>query len=249
MPMHDWTRVTAGIFHAFHHDWITEIGRALNRGLLPKDYYALPEQQAAGFGPDVLALQSRSTAEQEPSDGSRGATAMVQTRPRSRFTAETEAEFYRRKKSSIVVRHVSGDRIVAIFEILSPGNKASRHALRAFLEKACELLEHRIHLSLVDPFPPGPRDPNGIHAAIWEEVENKPFELPNDKPLTQAAYECGLTTRAYIEPFAVGDVLSDLPLFLEENGHVLIPLEATYQMAFAGMPQRWREVLEASEPS
>jgi hypothetical protein len=35
MPMHDWTRVDAGIFHAFHHDWITELGRALNGGLLP----------------------------------------------------------------------------------------------------------------------------------------------------------------------------------------------------------------------
>src|SRR5581483_8630143 len=46
MPIHDWTRVDAGIFHAFHHEWITEIGRALNRGLLPPDYYALPEQQA-----------------------------------------------------------------------------------------------------------------------------------------------------------------------------------------------------------
>ena len=30
MPIHDWTRVDAGIFHAFHHDWITEIARALN---------------------------------------------------------------------------------------------------------------------------------------------------------------------------------------------------------------------------
>lgn len=58
MPIHDWTRVDAGIFHAFHHTWITEIARALNRGLLPTDYYALPEQHAAGFGPDVLTLQS-----------------------------------------------------------------------------------------------------------------------------------------------------------------------------------------------
>jgi hypothetical protein len=24
MPIHDWTRVEPGIFHAFHHDWITE---------------------------------------------------------------------------------------------------------------------------------------------------------------------------------------------------------------------------------
>ena len=43
MPMHDWKRVEAGIFHAFHHEWISEISRALNRGLLPDDMYALPE--------------------------------------------------------------------------------------------------------------------------------------------------------------------------------------------------------------
>lgn len=57
MPIHDWTKVDAGIFHAFHHGWIEELARALNRGLLPADYYALPEQHAAGFGPDVLTLQ------------------------------------------------------------------------------------------------------------------------------------------------------------------------------------------------
>src|SRR5260370_29480989 len=57
MPIHDWTRVDAGIFHAFHHDWITDISRALNRGLLPAAYYALPEQIAGGLGPDVLTLR------------------------------------------------------------------------------------------------------------------------------------------------------------------------------------------------
>lgn len=243
MPMHDWTRVEAGIFHAFHHNWIAQMAQALNSGLLPDDYYALPEQQAAGFGPDVLALQSPSSA---PSGGS---TTLVPTRPQTRFTAETDAEFYRRKKSSIVVRHVSGDRIVAMLEVVSSGNKASRHALRAFVAKACELLEYRIHLLIVDPFPPGPRDPNGIHAVIWEEVEDKPFELPEDKPLTQVSYECDVTTRAYIEPFAVGDRLQDMALYLEANGHVRVPLEATYQAAFAGMPRRWRTVLEQNESS
>ena len=61
MPMHDWTCVDAGIYHAFHHEWISEISRALNRGLLPKDMYALPELQAAGFGPDVVTLQDRAS--------------------------------------------------------------------------------------------------------------------------------------------------------------------------------------------
>ena len=43
MPIHDWTQVATGIFHAFQHDWITEIVRALNRGALPADHYALDE--------------------------------------------------------------------------------------------------------------------------------------------------------------------------------------------------------------
>ena len=92
--------------------------------------------------------------------------------------AESDAEFYRRKKSSVVVRHVSGDRIVSMVEIVSPGNKSSRHGFRAFVDKACELLEARVHLLIVDPFPPGPRDPHGVHAAIWEEVQDEPFQLP-----------------------------------------------------------------------
>ena len=71
-----------------------------------------------------------------------------------------------------------------MIEIVSPGNKASKNGVRAFVNKACELLEARIHLLIVDPFPPGPRDPNGIHAAIWSEVQDDPFTLPADKPLT-----------------------------------------------------------------
>jgi hypothetical protein len=52
MPVNDWTRVEAVIFHAFHHRWISAISDLLNEGILPDDYYALPEQHAAGFGPE-----------------------------------------------------------------------------------------------------------------------------------------------------------------------------------------------------
>lgn len=222
MPIHEWARVEAGIFHAFHHRWISAISDVLNTEKSPPDYYALPEQVAAGFGPDVLTLQERAQDENAP-----------------------EAEFYRRKKSAIAVRHVSDDRIVAMVEVVSPGNKSNQHAFRAFVNKTCELLEARIHLLLIDLFPPGPRDPNGLHAAIWSEVEDSTFQLPDQQPLTLVAYECGLTTRACVEPAAVGERLPDMPLFLEPNGCVMVPLEATYQTAFAVMPRRWRQVLEA----
>lgn len=245
MPMHDWKKVPDGIYHAFHHGWIQAISDDLNSGRLPLDYYALPEQVAAGLGPDVLTLQGGNDTEVGGRADGNGPVATA-IRPTTRFMAESEGDFYRRKKSWIAIRHVSGDRVVAIVEIVSPGNKASDHALRKFVEKASELLDQRVHLLVVDPLPPGDRDPNGVHAAIWQEFVGESFTLPPDKPLTLVSYECALATRAYIQPIAVGDRLPDMALFLEPEACVMVPLETSYTAAYQAMPRRWREVLEAT---
>jgi hypothetical protein len=251
MPIHDWTRVDAGIFHDFHHEWISTVKRALNAGLLPADYYALAEQIASGLGPDVLTLET--VPRQPPAPGGNGpagaaasgagGVAVATKPPGARFTAATDSERYARKRKSITIRHVSGDRVVAVIEIVSPGNKASRHALRGFVDKAVELLDAGIHLLVIDLFPPGPRDPQGIHAAVWSEMADDGFALPPDKPLTLAAYSSGEVVRAWIEPVAAGDALPEMPLFLEPELYVPVPLEATYGTAFEGVPRRWRDVL------
>src|SRR5437868_7352217 len=84
MPVHDWTRVDAGLFHAFHHGWVEELARALNSGLLPADYFALPEQNIRGPIPDVLTLKlapgNRESAE------SRGGVAVATRPPKARLT-------------------------------------------------------------------------------------------------------------------------------------------------------------------
>jgi len=247
MPAHDWTCVEAGIFHDFHHAWIEELKRSLNSDLLPEGYYALAEQHAAGFGPDVLTLDAQDDGWKAESVGigaPGGASPILLAPPRVQITAETGMEFYRRKQNAVIVRHVSGDRMVAAVEVVSPGNKSGRAAVRSFVEKAAELLERRIHLLILDLHPPGRRDPQGIHGLIWEEISGEEYAAPPDKPLTLAAYESSLTTRAFVEPLAVGDLLTDMPLFLEPGAHVLIPLEETYGRAFAALPSRWRGVLE-----
>lgn len=238
--MHDWTTVESGIFHDFHHGWIFEIKRALNRGLLPPDCYALAEQVAAGFGPDVLTLQ-----DQSGTSNSSGGTATL-TRPRTKHFAEQIPGLRQRRKSRVVVRHISNDRIMAMIEIVSPGNNDSTNAFQGFVEKACELMDQRIHLLRLDPFPPGPRDPNGIHAAIWEDYTSERFELPATEPLTFVAYESAATQRAYIETLAVGDQLPEMPLFLAPEFHVLVPLETTYMAAWDMVPARWQRVVAGS---
>lgn len=249
MPIHDWTRVDAGIFHHFHQRWIGEITDSLNQGLLPPDHYALAEQQSGGFEPDVLALRTRLTgvgngAASEPEPSGAGVTL---AEPVVRIRAETDLDFYRRKQNVVAVRHASGDELVAVVEIVSKGNKSGRKALGDFVRKAAEFLEHGIHLLILDLQPPTARDPQGLHGVLWEELTGEEdYQAPADKPLTLAAYEASSGIRAFIEPVAVGDELIDMPLFLTAGRHVPVPLEATYRAAFDAVPRRWRTVLEPS---
>jgi Protein of unknown function (DUF4058) len=244
MPIHDWTCVEAGIFHAFHHEWISALAAILNDGLLPEDYYALPEQHAGGFGPDVLTLQSAGNDDDPdvPVGPKRGGLLLAP--PRIKPIAETDLAFYRRKQDAVAIRHVSGDRLVAMVEVVSPGNKSGRKPLRAFVEKAAQLIDEGIHLLILDLLPPGKRDPEGIHNEIWQEIEGAEYALPRETPLTVVSYEAGDCVRVYIQNVAVGDVLPDMPLFLEPRQAVEIALEATYNSAFVKVPRRWRRVLE-----
>ena len=239
--MPDWTRVNAGIFHAFHHRWILAISDLLNERILPPDCYALPERS------DALEGSREGDAATSIGPPLVSGTPAALARPAFEATAQTDMEFYSRKQNALVVRHVSGDRVVAMIEIVSPGNKSTRHAFASFVEKAAQLLQNGVHLLLIDPFPPGRRDPHGLHAAIWEEIAGEGYSSHADNPLTLAAYEAGLSVRAFVRGIAAGDPLPDLPLFLELDACVTVPLESTYVTAFAAQPQRWRRVLESRD--
>jgi hypothetical protein len=225
MPVHDWSGVGVGIFHDFRHAWIDMIARNLNSDTLSGDHYAMIEQHTSHFGPDVLTPQSNSVVAAEPDE------------------PETDLEFYRRKQNVVAVRHVSGDRLVAIVEIVSAGNKSSQVVFRKFVDKAVDLLSQDIHLLILDLIPTTRRDPNGIHGAIWDALTGEDYSAPPAKPLTLAAYEAEMGVRAFVEPVAVGDILPEMPLFLKPGGHVPVALESTYQSAWEAVPRRWRSVI------
>lgn len=249
MPVHDWTRVGPGIFHDFHGKWISAIGTALNDGLLPAEYYALTESSAGELIADVLTLEAFDEGEPDrPDEAPRHpeATATATKLPRVSLVEETEEDAILARQRRVVVRHSSNDRIVALIEIVSPGNKASRREFVQFIRKAAKALRRGWHLLIVDLQPPSPRDPHGIHGAIWPQVGGDPtYRAPEGKPLTLAAYAAGRRRkRAYIEPIGVGDELPDMPVFLRPGWYVNVPLGPTYQAAWRGVPRRWRDVLE-----
>lgn len=244
MPVHDWSRVDANCFHHFHQRWTAAICDALNAGLLPNGYSALLEQHALGLVPDVLTVQ-RTARPVRPGNG-----VLTAIPPKTRIVRQTRAVLAARA-NRIVVRHRMGE-VVCMIEVVSPGNKSSRAALRAFVEKSIGFLQNGVHLLVIDLLPPTPRDPQGMHKAIWDEIDEEPFELPPDKPLTLAAYVAGdlvigAETTAYVEPIGVGDLLPDMPAYLERNGYVSVPLEATYQATWATCPADFRVLVETGK--
>jgi Protein of unknown function (DUF4058) len=51
MPIHDWTRVDAGLWHDFHQGWTVALCSSLKSGVLPYDYFALVEQRVRDPSP------------------------------------------------------------------------------------------------------------------------------------------------------------------------------------------------------
>jgi hypothetical protein len=149
-----------------------------------------------------------------------------------------------------VIYHATGDRIVALIEILSPGNKHSQHTIGDFLDKVIAALRVGYHVLVIDLFPPGRCDPSGMHGVIWEYLTNEPWQALSDRPLTLASYCARAPITAYVEPLSVGRILPDMPLFLTPGHYIYVPLEETYMAAWRGVPQRWRRVIEPhSAPS
>lgn len=234
MPVHDWTSVAAGIFHDFHVAWIPEIRKTLNSGLLPSGYYALAEQHAGDSIADVLTLHtSEPPPEPMPPPPDTGGLLVAEAPPKAR-------------RSSLAIRHISGHRLVALLEIVSPANKDRPQSVDDFAGKIVSALRFGVHVMVVDLFPPGPHDPQGMHGVIQQRLNafEEPYDLPAEEPLTLASYVAGPRVDVYLDHLAVGSVLPEMPLFLRPDRYVNVPLEATYHEAYRGVPAFWREVLE-----
>ncbi len=242
MPIHDWTRLEPGDFHHFHQSWVVNLSNELNGGLLPPDYMAMVEQVTGRPIPDVVTLQARNSKDDS------GGIAVATAPPTARLIAKFEKINYARRADRVVIRNGRG-KVVAIIEIVSPGNKDSRNSMRSFVEKAADILNQGVNLLVVDLFPPTPCDPQGMHKAIWDEFGDEPFEAPPGKPLIVASYIGGDIPVAYVDSIGIGDPLPSSPIFLSETRYIPAPLESTYVRAWETFPGLLKEIIDPRTPT
>lgn len=243
MPVHDWTRVFPGTFHHFHTAWITHLAESLNSGVLPDPFYALVEQHAGQVNPDVLTLSAGATTS-PATPRPEGAIALAEAPPKvSLHMVADEGNTYRAARRSLAIRHRSTRQIVALIEIVSPGNKDGSQHLDQFVDKVVAALHRGIHVLVIDVHPPGSFDLEGVHRAIWEIVGGS-YAAPPERPLTLASYLAGSLPEAFIETLSVGQPLPKMPLFLTADWYIQVPLEPTYMAAYTPLPPIVKNILE-----
>jgi hypothetical protein len=243
MPIHDWNRMPAGLFHDFHQTWTIQLKAVLNGGVLPKGFSALIEQKSKDWQrwePDVLAVEDWNKPRPEKDNS---AATLILDPPKTRLVFRSEEHYYADRANRIVIKHHLG-RTLAVIELVSPGNKDSRPRIRSFVDKVVEFIRQGVHVLIVDLFPPSKRDPEGIHRLIWDEIKEEPFVIPPGKDRVLASYEAGPDTTAWVELASV-DLLPSMPLFLAVGKHVQVPLEKSYQMAWDVCPEGMREAVES----
>jgi hypothetical protein len=248
MPIHDWTRVDAVLFHDFNLSWTVALSRALNAGGLPAEYYALIEKKVPDEIPDlrVLELPAGSPQPKKILIRDEGTLSVGDSPPKTRWIRRAESKINPLRGNRIAIRHRDGD-VVAMIEVVLPGIKKSRSAFASFAAKTAAILRQGVNLLVLDLFPPTVQAPQGVHKAIWDEFQEEEFALPPDKPLLLAAYDAGPPAVAYLEPAAPGDCLPDMPLFLNPEVYMPLPLELTYLAAWEMFPAPLKGPLETPE--
>ena len=259
VPLHDWTRVEAGDWHDFHLAWIAEIRKQLNGGILPDGYSAKAEPQG-GFRVREEGGEDGADGDGADRPGDRrfegdlltlreggatgGGIALAEAPPAVRLAAPLPTPVPQARR--IAVRHGAGNRVVALIELTSPGNRDGRAKIEAFCEKVELVLRGGVHVLLVDLFPPNALLPTGMHGAVADRFGGGSLP-PGGEPLTCAADRAaGEARTSFVEPLNVGDAPPTMPLFLTPDRYVNVPLADSYAAAYAPTSAPTRRALEAA---
>ncbi len=224
-------------WRSFHTIWIAQLVGNLN--LRPIPYGFLAESNVhigITVAADVVAFEEDSPT----GGGSNGAVATeVWAPPRPPLAMAVDFT----KLETFEIRIYDRDRartLVAVVELISPGNKDRPEHRRAFLDKCAAYLREGISVVLVDIVT---ARRHNFHKELMELFAcGETAESAIRTDLYAAAYrvrQVGERTQLEVwpEPLALGEPMPTMPLWLTESLCVPLELEKAYQSAckFAGI--------------
>lgn len=213
-------------WESFHHRWANAIADHLDQ-LLPTTFFARVEVH---LGADVATDVTEEELVTRPGANGPGGVA-VQTYTPPAATVVIPCVFP--DEAAVEVRSADpGARLLAVVELVSPANKKSPDARRAFVNKAAAYLQHGIGLVIVDPVTERHANLHNDLAAALAQTDQ--FAMPGTPSIYTAAYRPtaaeppAAAIEGWVYPLAVGSPLPVVPLYLRGHGCVPLDLEATY---------------------
>lgn len=214
-----------------HTQWIANLTRNLNREWLPEGYRAAPERS---FGPEIqvdvgvvrepqavyaahLGREERLSSYEVPQPD---ATVAGAVSPHAR----------------VVIGNASG-RLVAVVELVSPGNKDDAPARNAFTGKLESYLRAGVSVAMVDLVTNRRHNLHNHWAGLYGGKGTPRFTEEDSGSLYAAAYHPYVEVREgkenprldlWLRPVRLGAELPVLPLFIERRLAVPLELEKTY---------------------
>jgi hypothetical protein len=212
---------------AFHSGWANAITTQLNE-VLPEGYYAIPEVPLGDqIEIDVATLERLGGARAE----SAAATA-VWAPPRPRLSAPVD--FPRLQSVEVhIFEDSGGPQLRAAIELVSPANKDRPRSRLTFAAKCVGYLERGVNLVVIDTVI-GRR--SNLHAAIGEMLEADDLAWDSPSHLYAVAYRRTLIRRqtsveAWPRRLSLGGELPTLPLWIDADLCIPLPLETSYEAA------------------
>ena len=226
-PLHDW--------EAFHGRWAVAFSDLLN-SLLPPERYLAEAQIHVGrhIEADVAEFELPPTVIAEHGNGSDGGVAVQVQAWAPPVAAQTVDIVFPDDIEVQVFDLRDGKRLVAVIELISPGNKDRTEARREFAAKCVAYLQRGIGLIVVDIATT--RGGNLHHEVLDLRGQAEGSLLPQNTELYAVAYRPAHRAGKnqldlWPAPLALGQSLPILPLALRGAFFVPVDLEGTYSEA------------------
>ena len=235
MPLHDhfhppWSEQNP--WEGFHSAWVNTMVRHLNANVLPRHFRAIPQVHLGPFvETDVATFEQDSVPDLSPRPGEESGNGGTAVWAPPAVVQTLEVEFPAQDAFEVrVYDDRRGMRLVAVVELVSPGNKDRAEQRYAFAAKCAAYLQERVGLVVVDVV-------TARHANLHHELLEM-FSLPRAGSELPDLYAVSYRNRKddgkwYVDtwpfPLAVGSQLPTMPLWLAGSIAVPLDLEKSYE--------------------
>jgi hypothetical protein len=202
--------------------------------LLPENYTAEPRVHLGSyFEIDVCAYEDDEPKKPWFSSAEESGGVAMATRVTPEPTLTVDADLAEQYEYEVLVYDQSrGRHLVAAVEIVSPENKDRPENRRAFVIKCAALLQQGVCVSMVDLVTT--RNFNLYTDLLALLNQSDPALTPKPPPVYAVTCRYRKSNRTlkldcWAHPLAVGRPLPDLPIWLSDEFHVSLELDASYE--------------------